>query len=113
MSFFIFIGCIAVALFLGAVLDRAALLLKERNEDYEFFSVSFNSEDDAKSIVDALKDRFHKHGVIRMYDLYILSNIDATPRDCKFGWTVLPDITIEHEGDKWIINTPNPKPLEK
>ena len=49
MSFIVFIVCIAIALFLGAVLDRAALLLKERNEDYEFFSVAFNSKEDAQS----------------------------------------------------------------
>lgn len=113
MSFIVFIVCIAIALFLGAVLDRAALLLKERNEDYEFFSVAFNSKEDAQSIVDALVERFRKHGVIRMYDLYVLSDIDATPRDCKFGWTYLPEITIEQKEDKWVISTPNPKPLEK
>lgn len=113
MSFIIFIICIAIALFLGAVLDRATILLKERSEDYEFFSISFSSKEDAQSIIDALADRFNKFGIIRVYDLYIFSSIDATPRDCRFGWTFFPDITIDEIDNRWILNTPNPKPLEK
>lgn len=109
--------CIVIALFLGAVSDRAIILLKERGEVYEFFSVAFSNESDAKDIIRVLNDRFDKYGVVRMYDLYILANIEATARDCKFGWTNKPMFTITYaptrEENRWVINTPNPEPLEK
>lgn len=114
MSFILYMVCIAVAIFLGALLDRYVILSKRISEldkeEYEYPYIAYSSKAEAAELMSFLQDRFERFGVLRMYDIYVFSDLSAGPEDAKYGWREFPDFKIEQQSNgKWIFTIPEPK----
>lgn len=117
MSFWLFIVCIEFALFFGAVIDRVVVnrdLFTESHKDYTYYSVAYKNKEDAIEILETLKKILALNKVVRVYDIYVMSNIETSVDDVEFGWTDISEFTVEPtDNSRWIIKVTKPVVLEK
>ncbi len=118
MSFLVFMLCMIFAIFVGMVLDR--LLIKANadgalSKEYEYFSLIFSTKEEVEDVISILKSCMAtQEGVLRVYDLYILTNVKSeTSEDYIYGWNSVDDFSIQPYGNEWKLKVPKPILLEK
>ena len=93
MSFILFMLCITGALFLGMILDRVILKIKDNKEEYEYASISFKDKTTPEAILERLKEILAVNGVIRVYDYYLIRGIkNISSLDFRVQYLKISDI---------------------
>ena len=114
MSFILFMLCITGALFLGMILDRVILKIKDDEEEYEYASISFKDKTTPEAVLERLKEILAVNGVIRVYDYYLICGIkNISSLDFRVGWNDINGFSIEKKEGIYVLNPPEPHEIEK
>lgn len=86
----------------GRTLSRQA----RRNHDFD--QIVYNTREDAESVLSHMYDYLDRYGVVRVSDLYALSNLTSEFTDRGWGWTDLRGSHIVTLREGSIIDFPPP-----
>lgn len=88
----------------GAVQQRAAKRVGYPGE----LSIYYDTQEDAWKVVNSMQDLISKNGYARVADYFMMSGLETTSIDFRFGWTDFePNITYTNDNRVRVIpNTP-------
>lgn len=104
------IGFIKVSL--TRSLEYGLKRMKEKTHPYTVKPIFVRTQEEAKSIVEALTEQVHRDGSVFVDDLYSLSGVYSYYSSHKWGWTDVSGIVIKPEGDGFTLSMPAPKMLK-
>lgn len=75
--------------------------------------IVFNTRDEAMYVYNQALKEFDYRTLLRVSDLYEISNVPISPTDNRYGWTNLNEhnLYVTQEGGQWVLHTPVAKPL--
>lgn len=68
--------------------------------------IAFDTREDAKNVLEAMRDVITRYGFVTQADLYDLTGFPSTHADNKLGWTKLEKVRIRKTEKGYVINFP-------
>lgn len=80
---------------------------------HEFDDIILETREEAKRVLDELKDLVDQYGWASVEDFYDTIGMDANYTDCRWGWTDLRSAYIERvRGGGWCVRLPRTEPSD-
>lgn len=84
-----------------------------RTRRYDYDDLVYESNEDAVSVLNAMADILDRYKIVKVADLYDLSNVTPSQTDYNYGWTDLRTASVSQiSNGGFVINLPRPMPID-
>jgi hypothetical protein len=90
--------------------SRRALSRRARSE-HNFDEIVLDSREEAEEVIDRLFDLVSRYDTATVSDLYELVGLSSTFTDNQWGWTDLRGAGVQRIRDGYLLDLPDPDPL--
>src|SRR5580765_4330677 len=90
--------------------SRRALSRRARSE-HNFDEIVLDSREEAEEVIDRLFDLVSRYDTATVSDLYELVGLSSTYTDNQWGWTDLRGAGVQRIRDGYLLDLPDPDPL--
>ena len=80
---------------------------------YDVGTVEFAYYEDAKAVIDGLRNQVHQFKYATLGDFYDFAGQGTVTNDFNYGWKSIGDIRPERTKNGWVIRLPRPIPIER
>lgn len=87
-------------------------LSREARAKHNFDELVLQTRVEAEDVIDRLYDVVSRYESASVADLYELVGLSATHTDYKWGWTDLRGAGVQRVRDGYLLDLPNPEPLD-
>lgn len=78
----------------------------------EFDDILFQNRSDAEAVLSHMVEIVDNYGMASVADFFELAGVQKDFMDRKFGWDDLRHASVEHIRGGWVLDLPNPLPLD-
>lgn len=79
---------------------------------HDFDDIVLEERGEAENVIDGLYEVVNRYGVASVADLYSMVGIQSTHVDTKWGWTQLRGAGVSRVRGGFLLDLPEPEPLE-
>lgn len=79
---------------------------------HDFRDIILPSRNDAEVVIERLTDAIEMYATVTVEDLYDLIGITGDFTDGKYGWTTPRGMRVVRVPDGYILDLPNPQPID-
>lgn len=87
-------------------------LSRRARSQHDFDEIVLTSRVEAEEVIDQMNEIISRYGVVSVADLYASVGLPSTHVDNKWGWTNLPGAGVARIRGGYLLDLPEPQPLD-
>jgi hypothetical protein len=87
-------------------------LSRRARAQHDFDEIVLTSRVEAEEVIDQMNEIISRYGVVSVADLYASIGLPSTHVDNKWGWTNLPGAGVARVRGGYLLDLPEPQPLD-
>lgn len=87
-------------------------LSRQARARHDFDEIVLSSRVEAEEVIDRLYDVVNRYEQVTVADLYELVGLSSTHTDHKWGWSSIRGAGVSRVRDGYLLDLPNPEPLD-